>query len=272
MENKEVTTPAETTAATVTPSANEVWMEKVKAKNPGRDYESNPDEVYNASMEGYDAEHEKVKSMMASNKAIGERMMQDPKAAAALAEFMDGKPLPAALKKYFSDEELAMSEGEAGYEEYLEAIKANTERAAGNAKAQAEYEKNLEDSRATVEQFSTDKGMSPEEFDSFMEKATDVVIGSLMKGNITTELLEILYKGMNYDSDTAQAQEVGRVAGKNEKIVETRKVGKTDQLPSLGGGASTASTDKPVNATAGHFDKMAAGKQDIWEAGGYKKA
>jgi len=248
------------------------WEAKVKAKNPGRDYEASPDEVYNASMEGYDAEHEKVKSMMASNKSIGERMMQDPKAAAALAEFLHGAPLPASLRKYFDEEELSAKEGDEGYEEYLAAIKERTENAANNAKLQAEYTQNIQDSEARVEAFAARKGMTEEEVSDFLEKLSEIVVANLMKGIITDELMEIGYKGMNYDKDMVQNAEVNRIAGKNEKIIETRKVAKADALPSLGGasGVGSPAMDEP-GETAKHFKKIgeASAENDIWKRGGY---
>lgn len=256
-------------------TAKDLFKERLQAKYPEKDF-SNEDELYTTSMEGYDKEHEAMKDVKAKNSALMERMMADPKAAAALAEFLDGKPLPVALKKYFNEDELAMQEGEQGYEEYLEAIKERTEREAGNQQAQQEYEANLEASRANVEAFAQEKGMSPEEFDTFMEQATDKTIAPLLKGNITPELLEILYKGMNYEADVAQAQEVGRIAGKNEKITETRRTKKADGLPGAnGGGGSAAVTEgAPANPTAEFFGKVAANAQskDIWDRGGYKKA
>ena len=255
-------------------SANELFTERIKARYPDRDYESNPDEVYNASMEGYDAEHEKVKSMTSSNKTIAERMMKDPKAAAALAEFMEGKPLPAALKKYFTDEELAMNEGEEGYEEYIGAIKEREAREASNAAMQQEYEDNLLASQSVAEQFSQEKGMSPEEFDTFIQAATDKVVSPLLKGILSQEMLETLYLGMNYQKDVTTAEEVGRIKGKNEKIVENRKsMQKSDGLPEVGAGGSAAITEAKPNETAQYFGKMAQTAQtnDIWERGGMKK-
>lgn len=255
-----------------TPSANERWKAGIRSKHPDRSFE-NDDDFYQASMEGYDAEHEKVKSMAQANKSLADKMASDPKAAAALAEFMEGKPLPVALKKYFTDEELSMAEGEEGYEDYLQAVKERTERDASNKAMQAEYEANLEASAETTREFATEKGMSDEQFDQFMETAISKLIEPLLKGNVSREMLDILFKGMNYESDLAVTADTNYKRGKNEKIIESKKALKTDGLPDTSKGAGAASTSKPLDPTAKAFDQMVSrsASEDIYARGGFTR-
>lgn len=255
-----------------TPSANERWKAGIRSKHPDRSFESD-DDFYQASMEGYDAEHEKVKAMTQANKSLADKMASDPKAAAALAEFMEGKPLPVALKKYFTDEELSMAEGEEGYEDYLQAVKERTERDASNKAMQAEYEANLEASAETTREFATEKGMSDEQFDQFMETAIGKLIEPLLKGIVSREMLDILFKGMNYESDLAVTADTNYKRGKNEKIIESKKALKTDGLPDTSKGAGAASSSKAVDPTAQALDAIVSrsASEDIYARGGYTR-
>lgn len=256
-----------------TPSANERWKAGIKSKNPDKEFASD-DDYYEASMGGYDAEHEKVKAMLSSNKELADRMMQDPKAAAALAEFMEGKPLPAAIKKYFTDDELAIGEGEEGYEEYITAVKERTEREANNKAMQEEYDRNLAASEATTEAFAQENGMSPEEFSTFVEKAVSTIIEPLLKGNITKELLDVLFKGLNYEQELAVREDVAYKKGKNEKIKTGLKSFQADGLPSAtAGGGTPENAQKVTDPTAAAFDKVLANnaENDIFKRGGYQR-
>lgn len=253
-------------------SAAERWKQGIKKKYGDRPLESD-DDYYEASMSGYDAEHERVKSMLASSKALADKMEQDPKAAAALAEFWEGKPLPVALRKYFDDEELSMNEGDEGYEEYMEAIKERVARAESNKQMQAEYEAALEQSQADMDAFAQSKGMSPEEFDTFMTTAAGKLIEPLLKGNVTTEMMEILYKGMNYETDLAVAADVNYKKGKNEKIVETKKSLQSDGLPNTAGGTAAASAPAKTDPTAQALDGIISrsATEDIYTRGGFQR-
>jgi hypothetical protein len=252
-------------------SAADRWREGIKKKYSDRQFETD-DDFYEASMSGYDQEHETVKSMRESNKTLADKMEADPKAAAALAEFMEGKPLPVALRKYFDDEELSMSEGDEKYEDYLKAVNERVARAEQNKQMQAEYEAALLQSQADMDAFAQSKGMSPEEFDTFMTTATSKLIEPLLKGSISTETMEMLYKGMNYENDLAVAADVNYKKGKNEKIIESKRAVNTDGLPNTSGGTAPASVNKQ-NPTADALDAIISrsASEDIYARGGFKR-
>jgi len=264
----------ETTETAQPKSANELFAERIKAKYPERDY-SNPDEVHNASMEGYDAEHERLKKVIESNKAIADRMMADPKAAAALSEFMSGKPLPAALKKYFTDDELSMNEGEDGYAEYLAAQQERALKDAESKQAQQEFADNFEKSHEEIAAYAEETGRTEEEMTQFLDDVQKTFFDPLLKGQWGKAFLVMCDKAMSHDKDVEVAQEVGRVSGKNEKIVDRKKERTAGGLPDAGagGGAANAAIAAKPTETGQFFNKLAdaGAEKDIWKRGGYGK-
>lgn len=252
-------------------SANERWKAGIMSKNPNKEFASE-DDYYEASMSGYDAEHERVKAMIASNTELAKRMEQDPQAASAIADFLGGAPLPAALKKYFTDEDLQMVEGENGYESYLEAIKDRDEKRMQSQKAHDERQANLAQSGEDIDKFAADRGMSEDEVMDFLRRLEDEIIKPLSAFKLDYNFLEKAEKFLNFDSEVASREDIAYKKGKNEKIVESRRSVMDDGLPQLGGGGAAAEK-ATTNPTAKAFDSMigAASERDIFEKGGFKR-
>ena len=253
-------------------SANERWKAGIKSKNPDREFASD-DDYYEASMSGYDAEHEKVKAIVQSNAELAKRMEQDPKAAAAVAEFLGGAPLPVALKKYFTDEELVMLEGEDGYDKYLEAIKAREAQREASARTEEERQANLAASGADIDKFAEDRGLSEDEMIGFLKRIEDEIIKPVSLFKLDYTFLEKAEKFLNFDSMMAETADLNYKKGKNEKIVETRRaVKEASQLPELNGGASGGAA-KTGSKSMEAFDAIIERSQedDIFKRGGFTR-
>lgn len=255
------------TQETPSKSARELYYERIKANFPDKQF-GDDDEIYGAALEYTDGIEGKLNKIQSGNDELAEKMMKDPKVAAAFMDFISGKPLPAALNRYFSEDEMKMKEGDEGWEDYLEAEKQRLADYEASKTAKAEYEANLEASQKDIDAFISDKGMKEEDFDVFMGKVTDAVTQKLLKGMIDKEFLEIFYKGLNYDTDMNTAEQAGMVKGKNEKIVTQTKLPDMPELKTTGGGAP-AEAPKVVNKTAEFYDKINAKRAsgDIWERG-----
>lgn len=87
----------------------------------------------------------------------------------------------------------------------------------------------------TLRQFQEERGMSDDEIDAVTDAILTVVKDGVM-GKFSKPTLELFVNAINHDSDVASASEEGRVAGRNDKIVEgLRKRNKGDGTAPLNG-------------------------------------
>ena len=179
---------------------------------------------------------------------LNEKLTQYPKAGLMLADMMDGKHPAVAIKRHFGDE-LEIEEGSEEYEALLTAERERLadEEASGTMKA--EYEQNLAESAEAVRMFKEEKGLDDEQFQEFMESAVEMT-GDLLSGKLNTTLLNVLWKGKNYDTDIANetgiAEERGLIKGRNEKIEERKRKMVGDGLPNVSSSAVKTKTPIPV--------------------------
>ena len=178
---------------------------------------------------------------------LNEKLTQYPKAGLMLADMMDGKHPAVAIKRHFG-EELEVEEGSEEYEALLTAERERLadEEASGTMKA--EYETNLTESAEAVRMFKEEKGLDDEQFGEFIESAIELT-GDLLAGKLNTTLLNILWKGKNYDTDLANetgiAEQRGLIAGRNEKIEEKKRKMAGDGLPNVTSSAVKTKTPIP---------------------------
>ena len=120
-------------------------------------------------------------------------------------------------------------------EKIAEANKDYVERVAKSRQLDEEYEKNMDASLETLRQFQEERGMSDEQIDAVVDAVLTVVRDGVM-GKFSKETLAMFVNAINHDSDVASASEEGRVAGRNDKIVEgLRKRDKGDGTAPLNG-------------------------------------
>lgn len=93
----------------------------------------------------------------------------------------------------------------------------------------------MDASLETLRQFQEERGMSDEQIDAVVDAILTVVRDGVM-GKFSKETLAMFVNAINHDSDVASASEEGRVAGRNDKIVEgLRKRDKGDGTSPLNG-------------------------------------
>lgn len=116
------------------------------------------------------------------------------------------------------------------------------ERRMQQKKMEEERDNNWARSERIIEAFKTQNELSDEEFDRFLEEVYDLV-ESVFMGKFSMRMLELLYKGLNYESDMMQAEMNGEVRGKNQRIVLERGRAAGDSIPSLHSRSSAGGTD-----------------------------
>ena len=63
-------------------------------------------------------------------------------------------------------------------------------------------------------------------------------------GKFSMKTLELLFRGLNYESDLMQAEMAGEVRGKNQRIVLERNRAEGDSMPSLHSHSSAKGGDE----------------------------
>lgn len=208
-------------------SNKDAIMERLQKMFPDVDEET----MYGNFMEFMDD----MERASGAHSMLNEKLTQYPKAGLMLADMMDGKHPAVAIKRHFG-EEMEIEEGSEEYEALLTAERERLadEEASGTMKA--EYEQNLSESAEAVRMFKEEKGLDDEQFSEFMESAVEMT-GDLLSGKLNTTLLNVLWKGKNYDTDLANetgiAEERGLVKGRNEKIEERKRKMTGDGLPNV---------------------------------------
>ena len=160
---------------------------------------------------------------------------------------MEGKHPAVAIKRHFG-EELDIEDEES--EEYKELINAERERMADmetSQQMQAEYEQNLAESAEAVRQFKEEKNLDENAFAEFVASAVEMT-NDLLSGKLNATLLNVLWKGKNYDTDIANetniAEQRGIAKARNEKYEERKRKMAGDGLPAIS--STTISTKPPV--------------------------
>lgn len=202
-------------------SKKDMFLENIRAKYPDI---SDEDDLYGAAMSGYDAEHEWAKKQREENKRMSDALSADPQLASFVTEVFergkDGHPELALLN--FGDLMKSYMMGELSSDEYL------SEKQKRDAEKQ-ETEKKIEAQNAVFEKWCSDKGYDPDEW---LQKASEMLLTPMSKYEMAEAQFDAIDKLINYDEDVAAAEEAGRVAGRNERIVAQRKKEKNvDGIP-----------------------------------------
>lgn len=174
-----------------------------------------------------------------------EVVQDEPEFGAMLNDILKGGKASEALTRYYDLEGMAPAEGEPDYEAYSKMKGERSSRVSEMSKRREEISANREISIKEIGAFIAETGMGEEESAKFLDWA-DRFYADGFDGKVTKQHLSTLLKAYKYDTDVTQAEETGRIAGRNEKIVETKNTIKpTDGLPNLQAGNARPPVEKP---------------------------
>lgn len=223
---------------TDTPTPRERLRNYMKSKKPDTVYndDDTDDTDLNDMLDYTSALDEKHTQMTQSNKRLAEAINRDPAVGAFLAAIVEGKSPSYAAARYLGRDFL---EADPDSDEFAEIVKAEEERQADverTRKQQQEFDTNLEKSETAFDNFARENGMDETAFEAFFKEVYAVLLNPIMAGNYTPEVLDRLKKAMDYDAAVADAEQVGRAAARNEKIITKRFGGdEATAMPSLAG-------------------------------------
>ena len=209
-------------------SRRDQQLERLRKKYPDKKFEDD-EEIYGQIYDDYDQYEQDLSGYKDREKAMSDMFAADPRSAQFLADMHNGNDPYVGLVKNFGIEIQDVLDDPEMQEKIAEANKDYVERVAKSRQLDEEYEKNMDASLETLRQFQEERGMSDEQIDAVVDAVLTVVRDGVM-GKFSKETLAMFVNAINHDS------EEGRVAGRNDKIVEgLRKRDKGDGTAPLNG-------------------------------------
>lgn len=224
---------------TKTKSRREQFVgERLKTKYPDREFAD--DEALFGQIDDDYAEYDNaINTYKDRENKVVDIFTKNPKAAILFTAIARGEsPETALIRAYGIDGVTDLLNNPEKADEHAKAHEEFVQRVAKEKEFAEQYEKNMAESLAMMEQMQQEKGLSDEQLDAaidFIDKITQEQI----IGKYTPETIDMALKAINHDADMTNARTEGEIAGRNAKIEEKlRKPQGGDGMPTMGGGAS----------------------------------
>lgn len=215
-------------------SRRDQHVERLRKKYPDKKFEDD-EEIYGQISDDYDQYEQELGKYKEYEKSLSDMLAADPRSAQFLSDMHNGQdPVLGLVRNFGIDIKNVLDDPEM-QDKIAEANKEYVERVAKSKQLDEEYEKNMDATLETLREFQQERGMSDEQIDEVAAAMLGVVRDGVM-GKFTKETLAMFVNAINHDSDVANAGEEGRIAGRNDKIVEgLRKSEKGDGTSPLNG-------------------------------------
>ncbi len=184
---------------------------------PDRNFDSD-DELFEV-LASYDADlDERFEKLRKDQTKLAQIFTSNPKMAGFISTVIEGEDPLIACVRYFGGDVLQCAYDEDRLMQLRKENDAYLDRMQTYAKTEKEIEENWKVSAKSIERFKEAKGMTDEEFDMFIEKVCHLCEHVFMC-DFSYEVLDTLFKGVNYDTDVDLAEQTGEVKGRNQRII-----------------------------------------------------
>lgn len=206
-------------------------VRRVLEHYPERNYESEND-FYDALDEYETTINDNYEKLLADHNRLTQLMYSNPRMGAFISDVAEGEDAVVACVRYFGKELL---DG-CGDKEKLQALRrANdeyVERHRAFTEMEAAMSRSVEKSARSIERFMRGKQMSEEDMEDYLDRVFHVC-QHVFLGDLSEDVLELLYKGLRYNDDLACAEHVAEVKGRNSRIKLERRDAVGDSLPAI---------------------------------------
>jgi hypothetical protein len=217
------------------PKGRAAALAEYRAANPDLQDEPDDDTLHDFRNGRYSELEGQYNELNGANTRLAELVSKDPRLAAVLSMVAGENPksFPYAVANVYGKEPFdlegdALEEFEAGYQESLK-------RLSESEKARETALKNLGEYETTLNGYVKEKGLTDEQL-AEIHNGIMTLADNLLMGVIPVELIDLVYKGMNYEKDVQEAADTGFVEGKNNVIDAKLKKPDTRTVPDLGNG------------------------------------
>ena len=249
-------------------SPRERLLSRESFKSGNRTYETD-DELFEKINEDYDTNETERARYKKNEDELISMFSADPSAASLFVAMRDGSKnfIGKLFELYGPQVREALDDPEV-MEEITEGSSKYLQRVAESKKYEDEAAKNLEKSVADFDAYVAEKGLSEDEASKLWETYWQVVEDGVVH-KMQPSILDMISKGLNYDSDVEQAEVAGEVRGRNTKIEEKlRKSKRGDGMADLGSrNVGTTARDMPEFGALSKYDNT----KNIWERGGERR-
>ncbi len=225
-------------------SRRDQHVDRLRKKYPDKQFEDD-EAIFGQISDDYDQFEQTSKeneTMKAREKSMSDMFRANPQAAFFLNDMREGKDPVMSLVRRLGIEVKDVLDDPAMQDKIEEANKEYLERVAKSRQLDEEYDKNMEVTlNKTLPEYQQQHNLSDEEIDAIGAAWIQIIREGIM-GTLSPETIALIANGLNHDTDVANAQEEGEVAGRNAKITENlRKSKKGDGLQTLNGRNGTPS-------------------------------
>lgn len=229
------------------------FAEMYREVNPDITDETDDEALWGFIDERYSDVDGKYNELANANTRLMEAVRRDPRSGVILSMMADSKSPKSLLygiaKMYGKDFLSKLSDREledidAADAEWL----AEEEKRRANESLQVE---NLKQYEANLARFAQDNGLTPEQ-ENEIHNGVIQVANDLFNGIVSEQILDLVYKGLNYDRDIDEAIATGKVEGLNEQISEKMRSVAPVDMPLLSNNTG-AGLKKSAPKTRGSF-------------------
>lgn len=217
-------------------SKRELFMDRLKAKYPDRDFADDEAifDAVNSDYDAADANNEKVGKYEQNSKQLVEMFAKNPRMGSFFNACRSGEDPIAFLIENFGDDFKNALESEEGKAKYADKYQAWLEKVAKEKELEEQAGKNLDETLSVLEAFQKEKGLTDEQATAVFDWVHQVILDGIVN-KVSRETFEMASKALNYDTDVAEANRLGRVQGRNDKIEEKlrKKEAPADVPPTL---------------------------------------
>jgi len=219
MTTEDAKLPIEEGAVPVMPKGRAAMLAAFKGANGDREDDPEDDELWDFGHKAFGERDElkgKYDTLNGANDKLAAAISEDPRFAKLIAMIGSGEKPLYALGRIFGNvidqlDEEATEGLKKGQEEYSSSFN--------------QLKQNFEAYKANLKKFGEDNGYD----DATMQKINDVILDlsdAFMNWDITTEIIDVVYKGLDYDTDRAALSEAEALSVKNNTIDEIKSGGK----------------------------------------------
>lgn len=224
----------------------EAQIERLRNKYPDKKFEDD-DEIYGQISDDYDQYDRELGEYRDREKTLSDMFSADPRSAQFLSDMHKGEDPVLGLVRNFGVEIKDVLDNPEMQDKIAEANREYVERVAKSKELDEEYERNMAVTLETLRRYQQERGMTDEQIDTVIDALLRIVRDGVM-GKFDVDTLDMMVKAIDHDADVDIAAEEGRIAGRNDKIVESlRKSNMGDGVSPLGGKNGSPSQRRESN-------------------------